>query len=186
MAGVYITLWALVLILGRDRMPIPAKTYLICCGIVDLTCLILQGAGGGMAGAAISNKKDTAIGTKTMLAGIIIQLISTITFDTLFNIVVFRGRKEIRKSMYLMCICGVIKIVVTCMVIRNVYRSVELLQGWRGLLITHEKFAVGLEGVVMAIASVAFNFCHPRRLLVKQVDEGMDSDDTSFPAMSRA
>jgi hypothetical protein len=185
MAGVYITLWVLVLMLGRHSMPIPAKTYLIYCGIVDLTCLILQGAGGGMAGVAVSKKKDTALGTKMMLAGIIIQLISTIIFDTLFNIIVFRGWTAIRKSMNLMCMCGVMKVVVTCMVIRNVYRSIELLQGWRGFLFTHEKFAVGLEGVVMAIASLAFNFCNPGGLVGKEVDEGTDSDDTPFPSIGR-
>lgn len=57
MAGVYIILWVLVLIIGRHCMPIPAKIYLICCGIIDLTCLILQGIGGGMAGAAVSKNR---------------------------------------------------------------------------------------------------------------------------------
>lgn len=44
-------------------------------------------------------------------------------------------------------------------------------KGGGGFLFTHEEFAVGLEGAVMAIALLAFNFCNPGGLVWKEVDE---------------
>jgi len=167
MMGVYVILWALVLILGHHTTPIPAKKYIVCCMVVDLMCLSLQGAGGGLAGAAFSKKTDTALGTNIMVVGIILQLVSTCVFDLLFNTVMYRGWKDIRQSQCLLFLCGVTKFVVTCMVIRNVYRSIELLQGWRGYLITHERFTVGLEGTVMAASVLALNLFNLGRLLGK-------------------
>jgi hypothetical protein len=167
MMGVYVILWGLVFILGHDTMPIPTKGYIICCVLVDLTCLSLQGAGGGLAGAAFSKKTSTTPGTNIMLVGIILQLVSTCIFDLLFNIVMYRGWKKIRKNEALMLVCGVTKLVVTCMVIRNVYRSIELLQGWRGFLITHERFTVGLEGAVMATSVLVLNLLNPGWLLTR-------------------
>jgi hypothetical protein len=70
-----------------------------------------------------------------------------------------------------MILCMVTKFVITCMVIRGVYRTMELLQGWRGYLITHERFAIGLEGSMMAAAVIAFNILNPGKLLEKELGE---------------
>jgi hypothetical protein len=167
MMGVYVILWVLVLNLGHQTLPIPTKKYIIGCIVVDLTCLVLQGTGGGLAGAAFSKRTDTAVGTNVMLVGIILQLASTCIFNILFNIVMFRGWKDIRKNQHLMIVCCTTMFVVTCMVIRNVYRSIELLQGWRGFLITHEIFTIGLEGTVMLASVLALNLFNPGWLLGK-------------------
>ena len=54
------------------------------------------------------------------------------------------------------------------MVLRGVYRSIELVQGWRGYLITHEGYVIGLDAVPMMIAmGVLANF-NPGWLLSKQ------------------
>lgn len=45
--------------------------------------------------------------------------------------------------------------------VRSVFRAVQLLQGFRGYLGTHEKFFIGLDGVVMFLAIAVFNFVNP-------------------------
>ncbi|WVQ83411.1 hypothetical protein IAT38_005552 [Cryptococcus sp. DSM 104549] len=57
----------------------------------------------------------------------------------------------------------------SCMILmRGVYRSVELLQGWSGFLITHEMYQNLLDGLPMLLAVVVFNFLHPGYLLPKR------------------
>jgi len=51
------------------------------------------------------------------------------------------------------------------MIVRGVYRSIELIEGWRGYLITTERYFIALDGSMMIIAVAAFNFAHPGLLL---------------------
>lgn len=123
-----------------------------------------------MAGAAFSRKEDTTTATTIMVSGIIFQLGSTCIFTTLFEFVMLRGIKTLRKNRPLLILASATMLTVTCMVIRGVYRSMELLQGWRGYLATGERFALSLEGSLMAIAIINFNFFNPVRLLAEAHD----------------
>ena len=51
-------------------------------------------------------------------------------------------------------------------VIRGVYRSAELFQGWTGYIIIHPRY-IGLDCVPMFIAVAVFKFIHPVFLLPK-------------------
>ena len=119
-----------------------------------------------MAGAAFSKKTDTKPGTNIMVSGIIFQLALTCVFAALFAVVMFRGADAIRRNRHLVILCAATALTVACMVIHGVYRSVELLQGWRGYLITHERFAIALEGAMMFIAVASFNVNSPGFLLL--------------------
>ena len=52
--------------------------------------------------------------------------------------------------------------------VRGVYRSIELAQGWRGYLITHEDYFTYLDGLPMALCFYAFAILHPGFLLPKR------------------
>lgn len=54
---------------------------------------------------------------------------------------------------------------VLCIYVRSIYRTIELLQGWRGYLITHEKYFIALDGAMMVAAVAVFNIIHPGWLL---------------------
>jgi hypothetical protein len=54
--------------------------------------------------------------------------------------------------------------------IRSIYRTIELLQGWSGYLITHEGYFIGLDGATMVIAVGVFTFLDPVFLLWGQDD----------------
>lgn len=54
---------------------------------------------------------------------------------------------------------------VLCIYVRSIYRTIELLQGWRGYLITHELYFIVLDGVMMIVACAVFNLLNPGWLL---------------------
>jgi hypothetical protein len=56
--------------------------------------------------------------------------------------------------------------IVTLMIyIRCIYRTVELLGGWSGYIITHEVYFACLDGLPMVIALITFNIFHPGRYI---------------------
>lgn len=168
-AGIYVILAGLIPILGQHTSPLglKPKLYLIIFMMVDFFSLLLQAVGGGMAGSAFSAKKDTKPATNIMVSGIVFQLASTCVFVTLYEIVIFRAARTIARNRHLSILCSATLLSVTCMVIRGVYRTMELMQGWRGYLITTERFAIALEGVMMLIAVAIFNLYNPGLLLAK-------------------
>lgn len=72
---------------------------------------------------------------------------------------------------------------ITCIYIRSIYRTIELLQGWSGYLITHERFFIALDGAMMAPAVAIFNFIHPGWFIPSQktvsVDVGQEMSSKS-------
>lgn len=166
-AGIYAVLWAMVSLLGRHTSPLPPKVYIITFLIVDVVCLSLQAIGGGLAGAAFSKKTSTKPGTDTMVVGIVAQLVSTCVFALLLNYAFVKGSRQIRANRNLTLLSGATLLSIACMIIRGIYRSIELLQGWRGYLITTERYAIVLEGCMMIVAVAIFNIFHPGRLIAE-------------------
>lgn len=167
-AGIYITLWVIIVLLGRRVSPLPPRTYLLVCVCVDIVCLALQATGGGLAGAAYQKGKSTQPGTTTMVAGIIAQLVLTSAFSVILSIVVWRGVPQIRRNKPMMKVVCVTILSAAMMIMRGVYRSIELSEGWRGKLITVEIYVVLLDAVPMIIAMGAFVFTPPAKLLRDQ------------------
>lgn len=65
----------------------------------------------------------------------------------------------------LLVLAMAVMLTVTTLVIRGVFRSMELINGWRSMLATTEKFQIALEGSVMALGLVCLNVWHPERLI---------------------
>jgi hypothetical protein len=55
-----------------------------------------------------------------------------------------------------------------CIIIRGIYRSAELSQGWGESIMLNEKLQIFLDGMMMVIAVGVFNFLHPLWLLPKK------------------
>ena len=152
-------------ILGHHTSPLKPKLYLIIFLTVDIISLVVQGVGGALAGQAFGKKQSTDTSTAIMVGGIIFQLVFTCIFTWLYQYVLFRGFPTIRRNKPLLQLASATYLAVTCMVLRGIYRSMELRQGWRGYLITNERFAIAMEGSPMLIAIILFNVFHPERLL---------------------
>jgi len=163
-AAIYVILGRLIVIMGKETSPISATTYLwIFCGC-DLISLVVQAVGGSMASqaAAATPPRKSETGTNIMVGGIVFQMASITVFVFLFLEFLRRTRKQRRSitaKIYLLV--GASAFSCLMIYIRSIYRTVELLQGWSGYLITHEGYFIGLDAVLMFLAVVVFNFIHP-------------------------
>ncbi|KAB8339169.1 hypothetical protein FH972_022104 [Carpinus fangiana] len=169
-AAVYVACWALVLLLGRRTVPVPATLYLWTSFAADVVCLGLQAAGGGLAGSAAAAGGDTRTGTTVMVVGIIAQLGVAVAFSAVLAVVVWRGWSglvgrgsdpAVRRVAAAMVVCTAM------MVLRGVYRSIELVQGWRGYLISREVYVIVLDAAPMVVAMGALAIFTPAALLVR-------------------
>jgi len=167
-AGTYYTLKQIIDVVGPQYSLIKPKFYLWIFISVDIISLTIQAVGGGMASAA-SNQVggNTKPGTNIMVAGIIFQMASITVFCVLYGLFLFKSRQApaIPSTVKWVTIATVISI--TVIYIRSIYRTIELLQGWTGYLITHEVFFIILDGAMMVIAVSVYNIINPATLLSK-------------------
>ncbi|KAG5658004.1 hypothetical protein KAF25_006955 [Fusarium avenaceum] len=179
-AGLYIILGALINRLGRQSSILNPKMYAIIFLTCDIIALVIQAVGGGMASTEADKiHGDTKPGTNIMVAGIVFQMAAMIVFTVL--VLDFMRRVFLKTSYsennknrpaqhealprsYIWLLAAVF-ISLTMIFVRSIYRTVELIQGWDGYLITHERFFIGLDAATMVIAVGIFNFFDPVFLL---------------------
>lgn len=164
-AGVYISLWVLILKVGKETCPLKPQVYLWTSVNVDTVCLGLQAAGGGIAASAAHAYADPATGTWIMVAGIISQLACGIVFLALSSLVFWRGKTKITQNRSMTLVCFAISLSTCMMILRGLYRSVELWQGWTGYSITHESYLIALDAAPMIIAMGVLAVLNPGHLL---------------------
>ncbi|KAL6716607.1 hypothetical protein ACLMJK_006174 [Lecanora helva] len=164
-AAIYIILGRLIQIKGRHTSPISPKMYLYIFCTADVISLVVQAVGGGIASNASSEVNgNTKPGTDIMVAGILFQMASIIIFCVLgVNFLIKTRNDTFEPRLKILVAATTLSIVV--IVIRSIYRSIELLQGWDGFLITHERYFVALDGAMMVIAVGVFNVANPAWLL---------------------
>jgi RTA1 like protein len=165
-AGVYVILGRLIHSFGRGVSPISAAAYLYIFCTADIISLVVQAAGGGMAAIAYEQNppKNTDNGTHIMVAGILFQLVSILVFVSLFIVVICRTLKskgEVLTQRRIQWIIAAMILSVVLIVIRSIYRTIELLQGWSGYLITTERYFIALDGAMMVGAVGIFNIARP-------------------------
>lgn len=169
-AGIYVLLGRFIQHFGPESSILSPKLYLWIFCTCDVISLIVQAAGGGMASSESGTPGgDTAPGTNTMVAGIVFQLASITIFvicaaDFLRRVTRLGHFAAITKGP-LGLLLGAMVFSVVCIYIRSIYRTIELVQGWEGYLITHESYFIGLDGAMMVLAVIVFNIFHPGFLL---------------------
>ncbi|KAL8735525.1 MAG: hypothetical protein Q9166_000693 [cf. Caloplaca sp. 2 TL-2023] len=194
-AGIYIILGYIIHIYGPHTSPLSPKQYLWIFCTIDFCSLLLQAIGGGLASAA-SDKPDgdIKIGTNTMIVGIVFQLAANLVFAGLFASVVAKTYKKGKgilntdelaisqshatTTKRLRILVAATTISTLALIVRGIYRSIELIQGWRGYLITTERYFIGLDGALMVIAVAVFVVANPHWLLphkVKCTDTSLES-----------
>ena len=107
---------------------------------------------------------NTEPGTHVMVAGIVFQMAAITAFVVCGIDFLRRSRKpHLRERftvrMHYLVLATIFSVVV--IYVRSIYRTVELLEGWKGYLITTEWFFIGLDGITMVLAVVVYNFIHP-------------------------
>ncbi|KAI2792759.1 hypothetical protein POX_b02802 [Penicillium oxalicum] len=171
-AGIYVLLGRFIQILGPESSILKPSLYLWIFCTCDFISLLLQAIGGGMASAEADKVDgDTKPGTNIMVAGIVFQLFAITVFVLCAADFVRRTlRRRLLQSLKgsVLPLLGAMVFSVLCLYVRSIYRTIELLQGWSGYLITHEKYFIALDGAMMVAAVVVFNVIHPGWFLPDQ------------------
>ena len=177
-AALYVLLSILIGLLGRQTSILSPKWYAIIFCACDVLSLVIQAIGGGMASQATQRPDgDTAPGTHTMVAGIVFQLFTMTVFAALVCDFLRRvwALQRSRGSGAALLLTPKLKMVLGSMFVsfvmiyvRSIYRTVELAQGWKGDLITHEGYFIGLDAALMFVAAAVWLALDPAVLLRDQ------------------
>ncbi|KAF1953671.1 RTA1-domain-containing protein [Byssothecium circinans] len=170
-AAIYITLKHFTLTLGTgwSRLRPSLYTWIFIAG--DLTSLVLQGSGGGLAATADDGSSLQDVGTNLMIAGVVFQVVILGIFGILLTEYAFRtyrrrSQLSSEASAYLQdtkfrLFAGAIFLAYIGILTRCIYRIPELSGGWGSELMRNEPEFIALEGVMIVLAVGALTFLHP-------------------------
>ncbi|KAF8532742.1 RTA1 like protein [Gautieria morchelliformis] len=193
-AALYTILGRLITRLGARFSRLTPKIYLIIFISADVAALVVQAVGGAKAASASNNNRPATTGAHIMLGGIFLQLVGVVLYSLLatefllrFHFQkpfkskarvqtdtsssdnekeienVFEGRGIMSRQESLM-IAGLI-LATIFVIMRSVYRAIELNGGWTGRIFTTEKYFNILDGAPIVLAMFTLNLFHPGVLL---------------------
>lgn len=175
-AGIYLCLSRIVSTFGAENSRIKPLSYPRIFIPCDVTSLVLQALGGGIASAKTHENEDPTVGNNIMIAGLAFQVLTLLIFIILALDFAARTTRRIRElgqdaldprhaklrsswqfKGFIVALC----LATLCVFTRCVYRVAELSEGWSGHLIKTQKYFIGLEGAVIVVAVLSLNFFHP-------------------------
>ncbi|WWC63054.1 uncharacterized protein I303_105653 [Kwoniella dejecticola CBS 10117] len=228
-AANYILFGRIIANAGPTYTSLHSQSFSVIFVIADIACLVIQGAGGGIAGTA-DDSAGSDMGAYIMTGGVILQLVVTILFTILFVEWIIRrknnnpsrkqnnpfwrfykanrqakkaaannynGQYEMSPSATLTeetpmtsqaqiknednsymsagqgfespaisgskvkLMCGLIAVGTFLIIVRSVYRSVELLDGWTGKIAVNEPLFLGMDALLMCLFVFLYAIIHP-------------------------
>jgi hypothetical protein len=136
----------------------------------DLICLVLQAAGGAM-----SNSKKSAKIQQTGLdiskAGLILQVVVLVLFIAAFVdffVRYYRSGRMMTLNWRIKAFVSGLFSSIFIILVRCVYRVVELREGYHGEMMKHEAPFIALEGAAVVLAAACLLFCHPGMVFQEQ------------------
>ncbi|KAL5634202.1 hypothetical protein ACGC1H_006130 [Rhizoctonia solani] len=193
-AAMFLILPNIVNELGAEYSRMPARLYSMIFISADVIALVIQAAGGAM--ASIADTPDGAEwGGQIMLGGIVIQLVAVLLctiLDIRFVLRFALNRPARLKTMderrkhagRIVAPRGIVWMLVglavatVFIIIRSIYRIVELTNGW-GTIISTEKWFNWFDGAPIVVVMFTFNVFHPGYLLRDLESENMPVSQTS-------
>jgi len=176
--------WVIVRI-GPQYSLLKPKVYWYIFVACDFVSLILQAVGGAKASGA-NTQIEEDIGTHIMVGGIVFQLLCTIAFAILAILFVNKAKKDgvlfcgQRHHARLELLLKATALSAACIIVRGIYRTVELSQGWNGYLIQHQYFflfdSIPMVTLLFVLAAAHPHWTLPRasapQPLISKVEEG--------------
>ncbi|KAH8922911.1 RTA1-domain-containing protein [Atractiella rhizophila] len=161
-AALYLLFGIIIVELGSHYSILKPKLYGIIFITADFVSLVLQGAGGGIAATA-EDRSGSDLGTNIMEVGIVFQLVATCVFG--FFALKFRKKAKADDALParktpLWYLEVALAVSTGAVIIRGIYRSIELAQGWNGYLAEHQVYIL-FDGVPMVILLIALALAHP-------------------------
>ncbi|KAF8230781.1 RTA1 like protein [Tricholoma matsutake] len=175
---------------GPQYSRIPPRMYTIVFTTADAFTLAIQGAGGGIAGSNAGNHAKANNGAHIMLAGICVQLsimlvyavVATEFFMRYANDSPIREARRSSESLTaskrgpmsgnLRLMASALILSTVLLLVRNLYRVVELTNGWNGRIISTELYFNVLDGTMIVIAMYTINLVHPGAFLENEAEIG--------------
>jgi hypothetical protein len=148
---IYLILGRLITRKGAQYPFLKNKTYLWIFCTCDVLSLLAQAGGGAIASEEAEKTKSTKLRGNVIVTGIIFQLITMLSFSVCGISFLVRSRNTPQPKKETIVTYGAI-IAFICVFIRFCYPTVTFLQGWTGLLSSHE---------VYFIASISLNISDP-------------------------
>lgn len=173
-AGIYLTLKHVSTNLNPSLSRVRPRLYPLIFLPADLTCLIIQAIGGGLAAAAgQTNKKLLDGGNQAIIAGIVLQVVVLMLFgitgadywirvrkwahgaDTSAGDVSLYHAKRFRSFIY------AVTVAYACVMIRCIYRVAEMAGGWGNHIMQDEVSFMILDGGLVLICVTMLTAFHP-------------------------
>ncbi|EEB05571.1 sphingoid long-chain base transporter RSB1 [Schizosaccharomyces japonicus yFS275] len=206
-AQIYTTLQYLVRIYGPDFSWLSPKLYTIVFVGSDIISLIVQAIGGAIAGSADQGSSTMKLGGNITLAGICFQLLSVMCFF-IFGLD-FASRYRKHKPYRTTVVAGspeasdlnpepsksrkvgyqTLFISTVLVLIRSIYRVIELGDGWDGYVISHEVYFAVFDFIPMFITALLLlgtvgPMLEVRRGAKRGDDSLVNANDTQFTYVS--
>ncbi|GKT93565.1 RTA1 like protein [Colletotrichum tofieldiae] len=173
-AGIYLTLKHVSANLNPTLSRIRPRLYPLIFLPADLTCLIIQAIGGGLAAAAgQTNKKLLDGGNQAIIAGIVLQVVVLVLFGAAGADYWIRVRKWAhaadhatgdialyRARSFRSFIYGV-AVAYACVMVRCIYRVAEMAGGWGNHIMQDEVSFMILDGGLVLVCVTLLTIFHP-------------------------
>ncbi|KEY68817.1 hypothetical protein S7711_00685 [Stachybotrys chartarum IBT 7711] len=183
-AGLYLCLRRIVIAYGQENSRIKASHYTLIFVPCDFVALVLQAVGGVIA-AISEDPEDAQMGVDIMVAGLAVQVATSVGFITAYAFFVLRCRKRYRllgddayeqdpaiaglRNSIKFKLFRVAHIISTlCILWRSCFRLAEMAGGQGNWLQQRQDLFIGMEGGLIVVAVLLLNFFHPAFCL-KQV-----------------
>ncbi|KAL7804700.1 RTA1 like domain-containing protein [Trichoderma aethiopicum] len=173
--SIYLTLKHVAINLNPAASRIPPRWYPIIFLPADLSCLIVQAIGGGIAAAGgKTNRKLQESGNRAIIAGVALQVVVLVAFGALSVDYYVRVRRwlarpeaqgtdgwklwhdgHFKKFRY------AISVAFFVILIRCIYRIAEMAGGWGNKIMQDQASFLVLDSTLIFIASFLLTFFHP-------------------------
>ncbi|KAF6748222.1 RTA1-like protein [Ephemerocybe angulata] len=177
--------------LGTSYSRLTPRQYTILFCACDVISLVVQAVGGGLAATANAvNGRDPEVGGNIMLGGIAFQLLVITVFSACAGEFIYRylTKRPLRAATstltdvrdgssargtltprlkIMLCALSLSTLV---LFIRAIYRTIELVDGWNGRIISTEVYFNVLDGAMVIIAIYTLNFVHPGIFLFSETE----------------
>ncbi|KAI0636097.1 RTA1 like protein [Trametes polyzona] len=198
--ALFITFGRLSARMGQQYSRLSPRLYSRIFFTCDFVALLIQSVGGGIAATANHNPDTSKLGSNIMLGGIVFQLVSLTVFCILLVEYLVRRIKDrpikrappsnaypygasvpfigeapgfgqplekpLMRLAYALCAESLL------LYIRGVYRTVELADGWGGMVIRTQYLFFIFDGVMVFLTMAIMNAFHPARVLNSEIVSG--------------
>ncbi|KAM5347410.1 hypothetical protein ACJ41O_010415 [Fusarium nematophilum] len=191
--SIYLTLKHVALAINPSISRILPKWYPVIFLPADLTCLIVQAAGGGVAAAAKQDKPDMLkAGNNLIIAGIVLQVVVLSAFGILALDYLVRAKKYIHgpgaaegalrtwQDKKFRRFGGAVAGAYSLILARCIYRIAEMAGGWGNHIMQDEPSFLVLDSSFMLVSAGLLTAFHPG-LCFPQMGNRASKDDLEKP-----